>query len=73
MLEPRYYGIPLEPLPTADSLWAGERIQVPPAVDGPVFISAGVLAGWEFGPGPLDPYAQFRQLKPVAVIDDSVV
>jgi dolichyl-phosphate-mannose-protein mannosyltransferase len=72
VLEPRYYGIPLKPLPTADSLWIGERIQVPPAVDGPVFISAGVLAGWEFGPGALDPYAQFRQLKPIDVIDDTI-
>ena len=71
VLEPRYYGIPLKALPTADSLWIGERIQVPPAVDGPVFISAGVLSGWEFGPSPLDPYAQFRQLKPVDVIDHS--
>jgi tetratricopeptide (TPR) repeat protein len=72
VLEPRYYGIPLKPLPTANSLWIGERIQVPPAVDGPVFISAGILAGWEFGPGPLDPYARFRELKPVDVIDHSV-
>jgi len=72
VLEPRYYAIPLKSLPTADSLWIGERIQVPPAVDGPVFISASVLAGWEFGPGPLDPYAQFRELKPVGVIDHSV-
>jgi 4-amino-4-deoxy-L-arabinose transferase-like glycosyltransferase len=72
VLEPRYYGIPLKPLPTADSLWIGERIQVPPAVDGPVFISAGVLSGWEFGPGPLDPYAQFKKLNPVDVIDHSV-
>jgi len=72
VLEPRYYGIPLKALPTADSLWIGERIQVPPAVDGPVFISAGVLSGWEFGPSPLDPYAQFRQLKPVAIIDHAI-
>src|SRR5262249_38328552 len=44
VLEPRYYDIPLKALPTADSLWIGERIQVPPVIDGPVFISAGVLA-----------------------------
>jgi hypothetical protein len=72
VLEPRYYGIPLKALPTADSLWIGEPIQVPPAVDGPVFISAGVLTGWEFGPSPLDPYAQFRQMKAVDMIDHSV-
>lgn len=72
VLEPKYYGIPLEPIPTADSLWIGEPIQVAPAIDGPVFISAGVLSGWEFGPGALDPYAQFRSLKPVAVIDHAI-
>jgi tetratricopeptide (TPR) repeat protein len=72
VLEPRYYNLPLEPLPTADSLWMGDRIQAPPSIDGPVFISAGVLSGFEFGPGPLDPYAQFRQLTPVDVIDHSI-
>lgn len=72
VIEPRYYDIPLEPLPTADSLWMDDHIQVPPSIDGPVFISAGVLSGFEFGPGKLDPYAQFRQLKPADVIDHSV-
>lgn len=64
-----HYGIPCKPLPTADSLWIGERIQAPPAIDGPVVISAGVLSGFEFGPGPLNPYAQFQDLTPVAEID----
>jgi Dolichyl-phosphate-mannose-protein mannosyltransferase len=64
-----HYGIPCRPLPTADSLWIGERIDVPPAVDGPVVISAGVLSGFEFGPGPLNPYAQFQTLRPSAEID----
>jgi tetratricopeptide (TPR) repeat protein len=72
VLEPRYYGIPLKPLPTADSLWIGEQIQVPNVIDGPVFISASVLAGWEFGPRPLDPYWEFQQLKPDDVIDHTV-
>ncbi len=64
-----HYGIPCKPLPTADSLWIGERIDVPPAIDGPVVISAGVLSGFEFGPGPLNPYAQFQDLQPTAEID----
>jgi tetratricopeptide (TPR) repeat protein len=64
-----HYGIPCKPLPTADSLWIGERIDAPPAIDGPVVISAGVLSGFEFGPGPLDPYAQFRTLRPTAQLD----
>jgi tetratricopeptide (TPR) repeat protein len=64
-----HYGIPCKPLPTADSLWIGERILVPPAIDGPVVMSAGILSGFEFGPGPLNPYAQFQSLQPVAQID----
>ena len=71
VLEPHYYGIPSKPLPTADSLWINERIDVPPAIDGTVLVSAGVLSGFEFGPGALNPYRQFQQLRPVAVIDDA--
>jgi 4-amino-4-deoxy-L-arabinose transferase-like glycosyltransferase len=71
VLEPHYYGIPCKPLPTADSLWMNERIDVPPTIDGTVLMSAGVLSGFEFGPGALNPYRQFQQLRPVAVIDAS--
>ena len=45
---------------------------MPPAIDGHVLISAGVLSGFEFGPYPLNPYEQFIHLKPEAVIDDGV-
>ena len=68
----KYYGIPCKPLLTADSLWVNEKIEAPPAVDGPVLISAGDLSGFEFGPGALNPYAQFQTLKPKAVIDYAV-
>jgi tetratricopeptide (TPR) repeat protein len=68
----RYYGIPCKPLITADSLFFDGPHDVPPAIDGPVFMSAGVLAGFEFGPSPLNAYEQFKQLRPAAVIDSSV-
>ena len=67
-----YYGIPCKPLPTADSLWIHEPADAPAAVDGPVLISAGVLSGFEFGPGALNPYEQFRTMRPVAAIDYGV-
>jgi tetratricopeptide (TPR) repeat protein len=67
-----YYGIPCKPLITADSLYFDGPHDVPPAIDGPVLMSAGVLSGFEFGPGPLNPYEQFKQLKPEAVIDYGV-
>jgi len=67
-----YYGIPCKPLPTADSLWVGETANAPPTIDGPVLISAGDLSGFEFGAGALNPYEQFKSLKPTAVIDYGV-
>jgi hypothetical protein len=70
--EPGYYGIPCKPLPTVSTLWLNEQIDVPPSLEGTVFISAGNLSGFEFGPGPLDPFGLFKQLKPTAVIDNSV-
>lgn len=72
VLEPHYYGIPCKPLLTADSLWMNERIDVPQTIHGTVLVSAGVLSGFEFGPGALNPYRQFQQLRPVAVIDAAV-
>ena len=70
--EPGYYGIPCKPLPTINTLWLNEPIEVPASIDGPVLISASNLSGLEFGPGPLDPYGQFKLLKPTAVIDRGV-
>jgi hypothetical protein len=67
-----YYGIPCKPLITADSLYFDGPHDVPQAIDGPVLMSAGVLSGFEFGPYPLNPYEQFKQLKPAAVIDYGV-
>ena len=71
-VDPTYYGIPCKPLPTMDSLWLDEPANAPPVIDGTVLVSAGDLSGFEFGPGPLDPYVQFQSLKPVAVIDYGV-
>jgi Dolichyl-phosphate-mannose-protein mannosyltransferase len=69
----RSYGIPCQPLPTADTLWwLNEELDVPTAVDGPVLMSDGDLEGFEFGPGPLNPYEQFKSLHPTAVIQYGV-
>lgn len=67
-----YYGIPCKLLPTIESVWLGSLSDAPPAIDGPVLISADDLTGFEFGPPPLNPYEQFKNLKPSAVIDSSV-
>ena len=77
--DPAYYGIPCKPLPTIASVWLLPSTQglqnlrqVPSSIDGPVLISAGVLSGYEFGPGPLNPYDQFQRLTPTAVIQYGV-
>jgi tetratricopeptide (TPR) repeat protein len=70
--EPSYYGIPCKPLPTINTLWLNQRIEVPASIDGPVLVSASNLSGFEFGPGPLNPYEQFKRLRPTAVIGRGV-
>jgi tetratricopeptide (TPR) repeat protein len=70
--EPAYYGIPCKPLPTINTLWLNQKIEVPASIDGPVLVSASNLSGFEFGPGPLNPYEQFKQLRPTAVIGRGV-
>lgn len=70
--EPSYYGIPCKPLPTLNTLWLNEQIDVPGSIDGPVLVSASNLSGLEFGPGSLDPYGQFKLLQPTTVIDHGV-
>ena len=72
VVEPTYYGVPCKPLTTIASVWLQPVIDVPPSIDGPVLISAGVLSGYEFGPGPLNPYDQFLHIKPTAVIENGV-
>jgi hypothetical protein len=67
-----YYKIPCKLLPTIESIWLGTLSDATPAIDGPVFISAVNLTGFEFGPPPLNPYEQFKTLKAADPIDSSV-
>ena len=68
----KYNGIPCKPLPTVVTLWLNEQVDVPVSIDGPVLISAGTLSGYEFGPGSLNPYEQFKRLAPTQVIQHGV-
>ncbi|HKV35436.1 MAG TPA: glycosyltransferase family 39 protein [Pyrinomonadaceae bacterium] len=72
VVETDYYGIPCKPLPTLTTMWLNLPIDVPRWINGPVLISASNLSGVELGPGSLDPYGQFKLLKPTAVIDRGV-
>lgn len=69
VIEPGAYGIPCKRLPTVETLWwLHSSMDVPPEIDGPVLISDSDLASIEFGQGKLNPYEQFRHIKPIAVI-----
>lgn len=71
--DPADYGIPCKRLPTTDNLlWMDLPMNVPPVLDGTVFISDGDLEGIEFGDGALNPYDSFRGMKPTTVIDYGV-
>jgi 4-amino-4-deoxy-L-arabinose transferase-like glycosyltransferase len=72
VIDPNYYGIPCKPLTTISTVWLQPSIEVPASIDGPVLISAGVLSGYEFGPGALNPYDQFQRISPTAVIEHGV-
>ncbi|GGA58388.1 glycosyl transferase [Edaphobacter acidisoli] len=70
VVDTAYYGIPCKRLPTVETTaWLNLPMNVPPEIDGPILISDGVLAGIDYGDGALNPYEQFRELKPTAAID----
>jgi len=73
VIDTDYYGVPCKLLPTPDAQWIGEKFYDTPAViDGMVLISAANLSGFEFGPGELNPYEQFKTIKPTAVIQNGI-
>lgn len=69
---PADYGVPCRLLNTADSGFFDTPEEVPPAIDGPVFLSAGAINGFEFGSGALNPFDVFLHTTPAATIRDSV-
>jgi 4-amino-4-deoxy-L-arabinose transferase-like glycosyltransferase len=68
----KYNGIPCKRLPTVVTIWLNQQVDVPVSIDGPVLISASTLSGYEFGPGSLNPYEQFKSLAPTAVIQHGI-
>jgi hypothetical protein len=73
VIDTGYYGIPCKALPTPDAMWVNEKFyDTPEYIDGTVLISAGNLSGFEFGPGALNPYEQFKTIKPTASIQNQI-
>ena len=68
------YGIHCQQLPTSSGSWLGfapMRFDAGPTISGNILISGGNLDGVD-RPGKLNPYEQFRTLKPTATIDEAV-
>jgi hypothetical protein len=73
VIDTSYYGIPCKALPAPDAMWVEEKFyDTPEVIDGMVLISAGNLSGFEFGPGELNPYEQFKKIKPTGVIQNGI-
>jgi 4-amino-4-deoxy-L-arabinose transferase-like glycosyltransferase len=68
----RAYGIPCTALPTIDTIGFGMKLDTPPVIQGPVFISHIPLTFYESGSSRLNPYREFMKLKPTAVIENGV-
>ena len=68
----RAYGIPCKALPTIDTMGFGMKLDTPPVIQGPVFISHIPLTFYESGSSQLNPYREFMKLKPTAVIENGV-
>ena len=72
-IQPSDYGIPCKRLPTTVTLWWLDLpMQVPPVIDGTVFISDSDRVGIEFGDGALNPYDSFLHIQPDATIQHGV-
>ena len=69
--DPVYYKIPCRPL--QDAIDFAPVGNIPVHISGTVLISAMELSPGLWGPGELNPYVQFQQLRPDALIDDGIL
>jgi hypothetical protein len=66
------YGIPCRQLPTANSMWSEQQVDVPASISGTVLVSAATITGYEFGSVTLSPFQPFMNVRPIDTIDDGV-
>ena len=69
--DPVYYQIPCRPL--QDAVDFAPVGNIPVHISGTVLISAMELSPGLWGPGELNPYVQFQQLRPDILIDDGIL
>ncbi len=70
---PAYYHIPCKPLPTLFAVMTGRSQVVPEQIQGPVFLGSAELSGFDFGPDEMNPYRQFANLHPAAVLAGEIL
>jgi hypothetical protein len=68
-----WWGIPCTPMPNLDAPDFSKYEVIPKEIDGPVLISADEWSGYLTGPGPLNPYGDFKKLQPSAIIGGGVL
>jgi hypothetical protein len=73
VVQPEYYGIPCKPLLNGMARAIGLPVHpFPSTISGTLFIGTSDIAGFLWGPGTLNPYAQFRDSKPDAILNNAV-
>lgn len=72
--DPAYYRIPCSPMPTLFS-WLLRHPQgvVPEKIEGPVFIGSNEMTGFDWGPDDMNPYNQFVNRRPSAVLQGEIL
>lgn len=72
---PAYYHIPCKPLPALFAGRAYPQLQgiVPQEIHGPVLIGSLALVGSDYGPGDMNPYQQFNNLRPDAILQGEIL
>lgn len=73
-VDPAAYDIPCNLLTVSSTVvWGRTLDETPPVINGTVLVSATEMSGQAWGPGELNPYEQFRSLKPVDCIGGSIL
>ena len=73
-VDPAYYDIPCTLLTTSSAvIWERPLGEIPPVIQGTVLVSATEMSGQAWGPGALNPYEQFRKMRPVDCLAGSIL
>jgi hypothetical protein len=73
-VNPDYYHIPCSPLPTLFSfVFQRKQEIVPEQIQGPVFLGALELTGFDWGPEDMNSYEQFGHIPPKTVLQGEIL